>query len=520
MSINPEQQFLHAFPLDDSSAVVIDRSDFLNILYIPSHTELESWNTLLHTIEVITNYWEKDAATCEGCKIFNMYNNMCRFKIDSFKLQLDKIFLAESNPFLSVSVKRDLSTLLIKGNLGIPTEFWGELGPVNVEIPFVDYSTVRDNPNFVESTTWDMYISHALSRLSFARMKINGQVKIAIYLEEIKSEKENFANTFYHDQVQFTQRKKQSQRVIFEKTFPSAVWNVIEEKEYIITKTIHPFYSVFKEPILMCVEKSSPSTTSSTPQSFTESFIESFTSSEYLSEGSSESSGSYIWRKMVQKGWDSAKNILIKNKIVITSLSEYKLTASETASVEVLLHNSVTTSSFVIEVESNDIGTDTEAMVISTEPFTLMKLNVHTPTTFSQFIISDGHSDIDFLRARQCDAVTFTIQSLKNILERCHITPNYYIPLITLQWTLTYIIAETEFEPVYFDSKIRFNFYMSDPNNDVIVLNVPIFYFPGMVQTINIPISGEFSVIEMDYLDIPLCFDAFIFSKSGQILGT
>ena len=239
--------------MHESSGESIDRSDYSNILYIPSHIELENWKTLLNTMEKINDSREKISATCNGCEIYNMYQNVCRFKIGS--LNLDKIFSTKNDPFLSVSVKRDLSTLLIQGNLGIPTEFWGEMGPLNVEIPFVDYSTLNDNPNFVGSATWKNYFSHALSRLSFARMKIDGKVKVIIYLEEVNSEKENFSNTFYHDQVQFTQRKELSQRVLFERTLPSPVWNVLQEKEYIITKTIHPLYSVFKEPILMCVEK-------------------------------------------------------------------------------------------------------------------------------------------------------------------------------------------------------------------------------------------------------------------------
>ena len=194
--------------------------------------------------------------------------------------------------------------------------------------------------------------------------------------------------------------------------------------------------------------------------------------------------------------------------------------ASETASVEVVLHNSVTTNNFEIEVGSSNIKAASEPMVVSTEPFSLMSFNVPALTKFSKFTISDGYFDIDFLRQRQCNAVTFTTQSLKNTLERCHIAPNYYIPLITPQWTFTYRIAKTDFKPVYFNTKITINFYMSDPLNDVIVLKVPIFFFPGTVQTINIPILSKLSVIEVEYLDIPLCFDVFIFSKQGLILGT
>ena len=222
---------------------------------------------------------------------------------------------------------------------------------------------------------------------------------------------------------------------------------------------------------------------------------------------------------MVQKGWDTATNIFIRNMKVITSPSEYKLTTSETASIQVLIHHSAKTNSVVIESESNDIETDTEEMVLSTEPFSLMQLNLPTPTQFSKFTISDGHIDIDSVLERQCDAVAFTTQSLKDVLERCHITPNYHIPLITPHWTFTYIIAETDFEPVFFNSKITINFYMPDPYNDVIVLKVPIFYFPGLVQTMKIPVFDEISVFEVEYLDIPLCFDAFLFSKNGQILG-
>ena len=204
-------------------------------------------------MEKNTDYWKKVTATCKGCDIFDIYDNVCKFKIES--IDVNEIFLTESDPFLSVSIKRDLSTLWIKGNLGISTELWDEFGPVNVEIPFVNYSTLSDNQNFGESTTWKNYFSHALSRLSFSRMKINGQVKIAIYLEEVKAEKKNFSTTSYHDQVQFTQRKKLSQRVIFDRNLPSSVWNALQEKKYYIPKTIHPLYSVFKEPILMCLEK-------------------------------------------------------------------------------------------------------------------------------------------------------------------------------------------------------------------------------------------------------------------------
>ena len=70
-------------------------------------------------------------------------------------------------------------------------------------------------------------------------------------------------------------------------------------------------------------------------------------------------------------------------------------------------------------------------------------------------------------------------------------------------------------QPIFFEEEIKFLFYMD--TNEVKTRKVPLRYYPGRIQSITLPIEGNVTIAELEYISTQLCFSTFILSKENQI---
>lgn len=124
-------EFFPLYPLVNAGDNVPERSEYINLIYIPSVQELNTWKDSLAEIGAWGRY-DPDG-TCDSCQ-------QCQYKPGELQQMFDDLFNLDSDPFLSIGIKRDLSTIKIEGHLG----FAGV--EVDTEIPFTDYSGLHNNP--------------------------------------------------------------------------------------------------------------------------------------------------------------------------------------------------------------------------------------------------------------------------------------------------------------------------------------------------------------------------------------